>query len=154
MPVSSTSVMLPTDNMSIVPSAVIPGGTSKEVAGVPMFCSSCPGWICYAEKTYPQVIPYISTTKSAQQIIGNLIKYRLSILQRKNESEVARVCSSNTGSFKSEVYHVSIQPCFDKKLEASRKVTNDDIILYNYYFIYHSSDRTFLMKKITQMKLT
>lgn len=33
------------------------------------------GWICYAEKTHGSfIIPYISTTKSPQQIMGSLIK--------------------------------------------------------------------------------
>jgi iron only hydrogenase large subunit-like protein len=35
---------------------------------LPMICSSCPGWICYAEKTQPDLIPLISTTKSPQQV--------------------------------------------------------------------------------------
>ncbi len=44
---------------------------------LPLFCSHCPGWICYAEKTNPQCLPYLSTTKSAQQIIGSIFKHIL-----------------------------------------------------------------------------
>lgn len=73
---------------------------------MPMLASSCPGWICYAEKTQPNAIPFIDTTKSPQQIAGSLIKHMVS-----REQNIAP----------NEVYHVAIMPCFDKKLEASRK---------------------------------
>lgn len=67
---------------------------------LPLLTSECPGWICYAEKTQGEyIIPYISQVKSPQQILGSLIKQN----QSKN------------------IYHLSIQPCYDKKLEASRK---------------------------------
>ena len=39
-----------------------------------MLASHCPGWVCYAEKTQPQALPYIATTKSAQQVLGELWK--------------------------------------------------------------------------------
>jgi iron only hydrogenase large subunit-like protein len=42
----------------------------------PMLASACPGWVCYAEKTHGDfVLPYISTTKSPQQIMGTIVKY-------------------------------------------------------------------------------
>ena len=41
---------------------------------LPMLTSACPGWICYVEKTHPELIPLVSTTKSAQQIMGRLVK--------------------------------------------------------------------------------
>lgn len=41
---------------------------------LPMLASSCPGFICYAEKTQPAVLPFISTAKSPQQIMGTLVK--------------------------------------------------------------------------------
>lgn len=40
----------------------------------PMLASSCPGWICYAEKTHGQILSFIDTTKSPQQIMGSLVK--------------------------------------------------------------------------------
>jgi iron only hydrogenase large subunit-like protein len=80
--------------------------------GLPMFVSHCPGWVCFAEKTQPQAIPYMSTTKSAQQIIGSIIKIIL-----------------NEGPIKKKPYIVSVQPCFDKKLEGSRKVRNILLLL-------------------------
>jgi iron only hydrogenase large subunit-like protein len=44
---------------------------------LPMLASNCPGWICYAEKTHPAILPYISTTKSPQQVMGVLVKQLL-----------------------------------------------------------------------------
>jgi hypothetical protein len=41
---------------------------------LPVLTSHCPGWVCYAEKTSPQAIPYMSTVKSAQQIVGTIVK--------------------------------------------------------------------------------
>jgi iron only hydrogenase large subunit-like protein len=69
---------------------------------LPMLISQCPGWVCYAEKTSPQAIPYMSSTKSAQQIIGSVVK---NVINREKNNRY---------------YIVSVQPCFDKKLEASR----------------------------------
>lgn len=41
---------------------------------LPMLASACPGWICYAEKTHPEMLPFISRTKSPQQVMGTLVK--------------------------------------------------------------------------------
>lgn len=74
---------------------------TNDVSG-PIFSSVCPGWICYVEKTNGDlVIPKLSKVRSPQQIMGALIKKR----RESNQS----------------VYHVTVMPCFDKKLEASRK---------------------------------
>jgi iron only hydrogenase large subunit-like protein len=77
--------------------------TAFSSSQLPVFTSSCPGWICYAEKTHPEVLSYVSATKSPQQILGAVLKGRL-LRDRANR-----------------VFHVSVQPCFDKKLEASRR---------------------------------
>ncbi|KAK7513637.1 cytosolic Fe-S cluster assembly factor NAR1 [Phyllosticta citriasiana] len=71
----------------------------------PILTSACPGWICYAEKTHPYVLPHLSRMKSPQALAGTLIK---SILYRKY------------GIHPSKVWHLAVMPCFDKKLEASR----------------------------------
>lgn len=73
---------------------------------LPMLASSCPGWVCYAEKTHGNfILPYISTTRSPQQIMGMLVK---EFLARQFDVPSNRI------------YHVTIMPCYDKKLEASR----------------------------------
>ncbi|KAL1792044.1 hypothetical protein ACET3X_009795 [Alternaria dauci] len=71
----------------------------------PILTSACPGWICYAEKTHPYVLPHLSRLKSPQALTGTLIKSVLS--QRYNVPP-------------SQIWHLAIMPCFDKKLEASR----------------------------------
>ncbi len=73
---------------------------------LPMLASECPGWVCYAEKTTPQALPYISTAKSPQQVLGTLVK---------------EVLAPRSGLKPQEVCMVGIMPCYDKKLEASRK---------------------------------
>ncbi|KND01864.1 iron-sulfur cluster assembly protein NAR1 [Spizellomyces punctatus DAOM BR117] len=73
---------------------------------LPMLASACPGWICYAEKTHDYILPFIDTTKSPQQVMGSLVKDYL---------------GSKIGLTPDKVYHVSVMPCYDKKLEASRQ---------------------------------
>ncbi|KAL6264396.1 hypothetical protein P5V15_004505 [Pogonomyrmex californicus] len=74
---------------------------------LPMLSSSCPGWVCYAEKTHGNfILPHISITKSPQQIMGSLVKYYL---------------AENMGLLSEQIYHVTVMPCYDKKLEASRE---------------------------------
>jgi len=71
----------------------------------PILTSACPGWICYAEKTHPHILPHLSKLKSPQALTGTLIK---SVLARK------------FGISPERVWHMAVMPCFDKKLEASR----------------------------------
>jgi iron only hydrogenase large subunit-like protein len=59
---------------------------------LPMLASSCPGWICYAEKTHSQIIHLIDSTKSPQQIMGSLIKLYI---------------GSNLGFNPDQIYHVT-----------------------------------------------
>ncbi|XP_017128540.1 probable cytosolic Fe-S cluster assembly factor GL21135 [Drosophila elegans] len=76
-------------------------------ANLTMLSSSCPGWVCYAEKTHGNfILPYLSTTRSPQQIMGVLVKQ---FLAKKLNIPGSRI------------YHVTVMPCYDKKLEASRE---------------------------------
>lgn len=97
---------------SLSPSAqAAPGGIAREdTPKKPILASACPGWICYAEKTHPHVLPHISRLKSPQALAGTLIK---SILARRY------------GVDPSKIWHLAIMPCFDKKLEASREELTD-----------------------------
>ncbi|KAF9124734.1 hypothetical protein BGW39_007939 [Mortierella sp. 14UC] len=83
-------------------------------SAMPMLASACPGWICYAEKTHGYMLPYISETKSPQQIMGSMVKNHL---------------GSQLGLNPDQIYHVCVMPCYDKKLEASRSDFYSD--LYN-----------------------
>ncbi|XP_023542134.1 protein NAR1-like isoform X1 [Cucurbita pepo subsp. pepo] len=76
-------------------------------SSVPMISSACPGWICYAEKQHGSyILPYISSVKSPQQMIGSIVKHH--------------ICQK-LGIRSDDVYHVTIMPCYDKKLEAARE---------------------------------
>uniref|UniRef100_A0A2K5WU13 Cytosolic iron-sulfur assembly component 3 n=1 Tax=Macaca fascicularis TaxID=9541 RepID=A0A2K5WU13_MACFA len=73
---------------------------------LPLLASACPGWICYAEKTHGSfILPHISTARSPQQVMGSLVKDFFAQQQRLTPDKI---------------YHVTVMPCYDKKLEASR----------------------------------
>ncbi|KIV79283.1 hypothetical protein PV11_06851 [Exophiala sideris] len=76
----------------------------------PVLTSSCPGWICYAEKTHPHILPHLSNLKSPQALSGTLLK---------------SVLSRTLGISPSQIWHLAVMPCFDKKLEASREELTD-----------------------------
>ncbi|OJD20896.1 hypothetical protein ACJ73_07768 [Blastomyces percursus] len=76
----------------------------------PVLSSACPGWICYAEKTHPHVLPHMSRLKSPQALTGTLLK---------------TVLSKALNISPAQIWHLAIMPCFDKKLEASRQELTD-----------------------------
>jgi iron only hydrogenase large subunit-like protein len=78
----------------------------------PILASSCPGWVCYAEKTHPHVLPHLSKVKSPQALMGTLLKTTL---------------SRKLGIPPSRIWHLAVMPCFDKKLEASREELTDEV---------------------------
>lgn len=92
-------------------------GARETTPKQPILTSACPGWICYAEKTHPYVLPHLSRLKSPQALAGTLIKSVLS--QRYNVHP-------------SQIFHVAIMPCFDKKLEASRSELTSGVWLPNH----------------------
>ncbi|KAI0092962.1 iron hydrogenase [Irpex rosettiformis] len=79
---------------------------------LPMLASACPGWVCYAEKTHGEMLPFISRTKSPQQVMGTLVKEWMATKWHKSPSQI---------------YHVTVMPCYDKKLEASRQDFYNDV---------------------------
>ncbi|KAG6016842.1 Cytosolic Fe-S cluster assembly factor nar1 [Claviceps pusilla] len=76
----------------------------------PVLSSACPGWVCYAEKTHPHVLPHLSKVKSPQALIGTMLKTTL---------------SRKLGIPPHRIWHLAVMPCFDKKLEASREELTD-----------------------------
>ncbi|KAJ5942300.1 hypothetical protein N7516_002468 [Penicillium verrucosum] len=76
----------------------------------PILSSACPGWICYAEKTHPFILPHLSRLKSPQALSGTFLK---------------TVLSKSLGIHPSRIWHLAVMPCFDKKLEASREELTD-----------------------------
>ncbi|OJD14807.1 hypothetical protein AJ78_04895 [Emergomyces pasteurianus Ep9510] len=97
----------------VTESLEISGNTNPEgfpVPERPVLSSACPGWICYAEKTHPHVLPHISRLKSPQALTGTLLK---------------TVLSKALNISPAQIWHLAIMPCFDKKLEASRQELTD-----------------------------
>lgn len=74
------------------------------VKKLPILSTVCPGWVCYAEKTHGNLVPLLSQVKSPQQIMGSIVK----------------TVWCRAQGIGGPVHHVTIMPCFDKKLEASR----------------------------------
>ncbi|CBH16195.1 iron-containing hydrogenase, putative [Trypanosoma brucei gambiense DAL972] len=64
---------------------------------LPLIVSACPGWVCYCEKQGAAILPLLCPVMSPQGIAG---------------------CYSKT--LIPQMCHVSVQPCFDRKLEAAR----------------------------------
>ena len=73
-----------------------------------MYTSCCPGWIDLAHKQFPEVLPYISTTKSPQLITGAIIKL-----------------------IHKDAFSVSVMPCTRKAAEAARDNTIDLVLTTN-----------------------
>ena len=77
----------------------------QQKATPPMFTSCCPGWINFAEKHYPQILPHVSSTRSPQQVFGPLAKTYL---------------PQKMGVSPNAIRVISIMPCVAKKDEAAR----------------------------------
>lgn len=85
-------------------------GSAETQPKKPILTSACPGWICYAEKTHPHVLPHLSRLRSPQALTGTLLK---------------TVLSKTLNVTPDRIFHLAIMPCFDKKLEASREELTD-----------------------------
>lgn len=71
----------------------------------PTFTSCCPAWINFAELHYPDILPYLSSTKSPQQVLSTLSKSYL---------------PEKIGVPAEKIRVISIMPCTAKKDEAVR----------------------------------
>ncbi|XP_018954945.2 nuclear prelamin A recognition factor-like [Cyprinus carpio] len=81
---------------------------------MPMFTSSCPGWIRYAERVLGSLVtPHICTARSPQQIMGSMVKDFFARQQKLTPDQI---------------FHVVVAPCFDKKLEAVREEFYNSIL--------------------------
>jgi formate dehydrogenase major subunit len=72
---------------------------------LPQFTSCCPGWVNFAERRYPELIPHLSSCKSPQQMMGATVKNHF---------------GESAGLARDEIFVVSIVPCLAKKYEAAR----------------------------------
>ena len=72
---------------------------------LPLFTSCCPGWIKHIEKTYPEIMPQVSTCGSPMEMFGAVLRKQ----------------------FKDEpFYSVAVMPCSAKKMEAARPELEKD----------------------------
>ncbi|KAF2862858.1 iron hydrogenase [Piedraia hortae CBS 480.64] len=92
-------------DLALVTTADEISSSSDASPKTPVLTSACPGWICYAEKTHPHILPHLSRIKSPQALAGTIVK---------------SILASQLGVSPADVWHLAIMPCFDKKLEASR----------------------------------
>ena len=72
---------------------------------LPLFTSCCPGWIKHIEKTYPEIMPQVSTCGSPMEMFGAILRK-----QYKDEP----------------FYSVAVMPCSAKKMEAARPELEKD----------------------------
>lgn len=77
----------------------------KEGGTLPMITSCSPGWINFIEKSYPELLPHVSTCKSPQQMFGALAK---------------TYYAQKAGIPAEKIFVVSIMPCTAKKYECTR----------------------------------
>ncbi|WP_304205537.1 [FeFe] hydrogenase, group A [Peptostreptococcus russellii] len=76
----------------------------------PMFTSCCPGWVRFMKSQYPDMVKYLSTSKSPQQMFGAVAKsYYADLLG----VDANKICC------------ISIMPCTAKKKEAEIETIND-----------------------------
>lgn len=76
----------------------------------PLFTSCCPGWVRFMKSQYPDMVKYLSTSKSPQQMFGAVAK-----------SYYADILGVNPN----KIFCVSIMPCSAKKHEAGIPSIND-----------------------------
>jgi iron only hydrogenase large subunit-like protein len=74
-----------------------------------MFTSCCPGWVAMVEKSNPELIPYLSSCKSPQMMLGAVIK-----------NYFAAECNAKP----EDICNVSVMPCVRKQGEADREWFN------------------------------
>lgn len=78
-------------------------GSEGKAERKPLIVSACPAWVKYCEQFTPELLPLLSTLKTAQQISGSVIK---SVVPVSDE--------------RPRVYTVSVTPCTAMKFEARR----------------------------------
>lgn len=77
----------------------------KEETALPQFTSCSPGWVKYIEHFYPDMLPYVSSAKSPQQMFGAIIKTYYSKVNNLDPKDVVSV---------------ALMPCSAKKFECNR----------------------------------
>lgn len=103
---------------------------SKE-QNYPLFTSCCPGWVNFVKKQHPDLLPYLSSAKSPQQMFGALSKTYL---------------AKRLGVAPSQIYTISIMPCVAKKAEANNELVFDDFSGKEVDLVISATELTKLIK--------
>jgi NADH-quinone oxidoreductase subunit G len=82
---------------------------AKEKPKYPMFTSCCPGWVRFIKGQYPDMVDYLSSAKSPQQMFGAITKTWF--------AQTHNIDPKN-------IFVVSIMPCVAKKHECSLPTMN------------------------------
>jgi len=77
----------------------------EKKSDVPLYVSSCPSWVKYAEQFNPSLLPQLSTVKTPQQITGALIK---------------TIVAGQLDILPEHIFSVSATSCMALKFEARR----------------------------------
>jgi iron only hydrogenase large subunit-like protein len=105
--------------------------TIRTQQSLPIVSSSCPAVVCLVEKSYPAMVPHLSTVISP--MIASSYQFWFPLLpvlhqhytttSKLGREEQNTDCSSWSIDNHEciEYYHLAVMPCHDKKLEASRK---------------------------------
>lgn len=64
----------PLPTSSVADKSDINSPATSSIGPLPILSSACPGWICYAEKTHGELLPFVSNVKSPQAVMGTLVK--------------------------------------------------------------------------------
>jgi NADH-quinone oxidoreductase subunit G len=83
-------------------------------ARLPLFTSCCPAWVKFAEQSFPELLPRLSSCMSPQSMVGSVLR----------EEKARSVASGKDDGRKLRV--VSIMPCTAKKYEIARPELSRD----------------------------
>jgi iron only hydrogenase large subunit-like protein len=91
---------------------------------LPILSSSCPAIVCLVEKTYPTMVPHLSTAVSpmiaaARQFWTPIVPFLVEGFSPTTYDDI-KVDDRIKEIYRNEFYHLAVMPCHDKKLEASR----------------------------------
>lgn len=104
--VTSTQVGKELSNIELNKQMIPASSLTKSEKG-PKFTVVCPGVVLYIEKQHNNLTPQFVKVKPEMSMLGNLLKKNIFINKR--------------------VYHLSVMPCFDKKLESSKNGDGVDV---------------------------
>lgn len=98
-----------------------------------LYSAHCPGWVCYAEKSCSEeVVNKLVPVATSQIFQGLLVKFwlphfrRVEATSRQHRRSLIHPCRQREEATeqvdwsRDEIYHVVVQPCYDKKLECAR----------------------------------